>query len=110
MFEIDGKTYVCFLDLGVEIIKGKWKAVIMCRLEDGPMRFLELHRSLEGVSQKVLNEKLKELEKDGLIGKTTYPEVPPRVEFYLTDKGTSLMPALKALEKWAATNYQKNTF
>jgi DNA-binding HxlR family transcriptional regulator len=110
MFEIDGKAYVCFLDLGVEIIKGKWKAVIMCRLEDGPMRFLELQRTLEGVSQKVLNEKLKELEKDGLIGKTTYPEVPPRVEFYLTEKGISLMPALKELEKWTSAHYEKYNF
>lgn len=94
----------------MEIIKGKWKAVILCHLEDVPMRFLELQRTLEGVSQKVLNEKLKELEKDGLIGKTTYPQVPPRVEFYLTEKGRALMPALKALEQWAAVNYQKNSF
>lgn len=76
----DGKKYVCKLDLAFEVIRGKWKAVILCHLLDGTKRFLELQRITHGVSHKVLNEKLKELEDDGLIHKKVYTELPPKVE------------------------------
>jgi len=99
------KNYVCHLDLGMDIIKGKWKAIILCKLEDGPKRFLKLHRFVQGVSQKVLTEKLAELEQDGLIFKTIYPEVPPRVEYALTEKGKDLSSALKLIEDWSHKYY-----
>ncbi|GAB6158713.1 helix-turn-helix domain-containing protein [Desulfotomaculum varum] len=108
MIVYKNKKYVCHLDLAMEIIRGKWKSVILCHLNNGPKRFLELQRITCGVSQKVLNEKLKELEDDGLIFKTVYPEVPPRVEFELTPKGKELFPALDLLEKWAAKYYHIN--
>lgn len=105
LIEYNGKQFVCFIDLGIELIRGKWKAVILCHLNEGPKRFLELQRITCGVSQKVLTEKLTELENDNLIIKTTYPEVPPRVEYELTDLGKELFPALDLLEKWAIKNF-----
>jgi len=105
MLKYKGKKFVCHIDLGMEFIRGKWKSVILCHLNEGPKRFLELQRITCGVSQKVLNEKLTELEYDGLIIKTTYPEVPPRVEYELTNLGKELFPALDLLEKWAVRNF-----
>ncbi|HBI92378.1 MAG TPA: transcriptional regulator, partial [Terrisporobacter glycolicus] len=77
MINKDGKKYVCKLDWAFELIRGKWKAVILCHLLDGTKRFLELQRITSGVSHKVLNEKLKELEDDGLLLKKVYNELPP---------------------------------
>ncbi|MDU1412240.1 MAG: helix-turn-helix domain-containing protein [Clostridium sp.] len=94
----DGKKYVCKLDWAFEVIRGKWKAVILCHLLDGTKRFLELQRITHGVSHKVLNEKLKELEDDGLIHKKVYNELPPKVEYYLTNKGREYATILKKIE------------
>ena len=105
MLNYKNKKYVCLLDLGFEIIRGKWKAVILCHLIDEPKRFLELQRITCGVSQKVLNEQLRELEEDGLIYKNVFPEVPPRVEYNLTEKGKELAPALKMIEEWSTKHY-----
>ena len=101
MIKYKDKEYVCYLDLGVEFLRGKWKALILCHLTHEPIRFLELQRRTKGVSQKMLNEQLKSLEKDGLVGKKIYPETPPRVEYFLTEKGEALSPALKEIELWA---------
>ncbi|MBU3191460.1 helix-turn-helix transcriptional regulator [Clostridium bowmanii] len=105
MITYNGKKYVCNIDLGMELIRGKWKAVILCHLNDGPKRFLELQRITCGVSQKVLNEKLHELERDGLILKIVYPEVPPKVEFLLTEIGKELFPALEMIQNWSTKNF-----
>lgn len=105
MFKYNNKNYVCHLDLAMDLIRGKWKAVILCHLNNSPKRFLELQRLTTGVSQKVLNEKLTQLEKDGLISKTIYPEVPPKVEYSLTNKGKELFPALDLIEKWSVKYY-----
>lgn len=94
----DGKKYVCKLDLAFEIIRGKWKVIILCHLLEGPKRFLELQRITCGVSHKVLNEKLKEMENDGLIYKLVYDELPPKVEYYLTEKGNDYANILKSIE------------
>ena len=106
MIEYKGKNFVCFMDLGMELIKGKWKAVILCHLNDGPKRFLELQRITKGISQKVLNQKLKELEEDGLITKTIYPQVPPRVEFQMTPLAEELYPALDIIQQWSLKNFK----
>lgn len=105
MLEYNNKAYICHLDLGFEIIRGKWKAVILCHLSEGPKRFLELQRITCGVSQKVLNESLKQLENDGLINKQIYAEVPPKVEYSLTEKGEELVPSLKIIEEWSKKHY-----
>lgn len=101
MLKYKDKEYVCHLDLGMDMLRGKWKSVILCHLNEEPIRFLELQRRVEGISQKVLNEQLKELEKEELVSKKIYPEVPPRVEYYLTEKGMDLLPALKIIEEWS---------
>lgn len=105
LIEYNGKSYICALDLGFEIIRGKWKAVILCHLSDGPKRFLELQRITCGVSQKVLSESLKQLEVDEIISKHIYAEIPPRVEYSLTEKGKELVPALKVIEEWSKNNF-----
>ena len=105
MIEHKGKSYICALDLGFEIIRGKWKAVILCHLSDSPKRFLELQRITYGVSQKVLSESLKQLEVDGIIIKHIYAEIPPRVEYSLTEKGKELVPALKIIEEWSKNHF-----
>lgn len=102
MISYKEKNYVCLLDLAMEIIKGKWKSVIICHLNKGEKRFLELQRITCGVSQKVLTEKLKELEEHKIIYKVVYPEVPPRVEYYLTDMGRDLAQVLESLEDWSS--------
>lgn len=98
MINKDGKKYVCKLDWAFELIRGKWKAVILCHLLDGTKRFLELQRITSGVSHKVLNEKLKELEDDGLLLKKVYNELPPKVEYSLTQKGYKYANVLKDIE------------
>jgi len=105
LIKYNGKSYICALDLGFEIIRGKWKAVILCHLSDGPKRFLELQRITCGVSQKVLSESLKQLEGDKIITKHIYAEIPPRVEYLLTEKGQELVPALKMIEEWSKNQF-----
>lgn len=105
MIEFNDKKYVCHLDLAMDLIKGKWKAVLLCHIAEGPKRFLELQRITGNVSHKVLNEKLNELLADGLIDKVTFPQVPPRVEFSLTEKGKDLSKVIDALEEWAVKYY-----
>lgn len=105
MISFNNKTYVCLLDFAMNFIRGKWKALLLCNLYNGPIRFLELQRVVEGISQKILSENLKELESDGLVGKTIYPEVPPKVEYYLTDKGKEITKLIKEFESWSIKYY-----
>jgi DNA-binding HxlR family transcriptional regulator len=101
LIHYNGKKYVCFLDLGFEAIRGKWKSVLLCHLAEGPKRFLQLQKITCGVSHKMLNEQLSEMQNDGLIKKTIYEEAVPCVEYELTKKGRELLPALKIIESWA---------
>lgn len=98
--KIGKKNYICSLDYGIELIKGKWKAVIICHLNDNSSRFLELQRRLSGVSQKVLTEKLNELIEDGLVEKKVYAQMPPKVTYKLTKQGLKLYKILNILQKW----------
>lgn len=100
MLEYKGKKYVCHLDLGMEILRGKWKSLILYHLTEEPVRFLELQRRIEGISQKVLTEQLKALEDEGLVNRVIYPEVPPRVEYSITKTGVELIPALRLITNW----------
>lgn len=105
MIYYNEKEYICLLDFAMDLIRGKWKAVLLCHLYDDPKRFLELQRITKGISQKVLNEKLKELENDELISKIIYAEIPPKVEYYLTDKGKELTKIIKEIEDWSVKYY-----
>ena len=82
------------------LISDKWKVLILRDLMSGARRFGELKRSLGAVSQKVLTAQLRQMEDSGLLTRTVYPEVPPRVEYRLTDLGRSLKPVLDAMQSW----------
>ena len=90
----------CNVATTVQIIGSKWKILILRNLLSRPWRFNELRKSLDGVSQKVLTDSLRQLEADGIVSRMVYPEVPPRVEYSLTDIGESMRPILSAVETW----------
>lgn len=80
----------------------KWTVMVVGLLSDGPMRFNELRRTIGGISQRMLTLTLRGLERDGLVTRTVYPTIPPRVEYALTDRGITLIEPLKALFAWAS--------
>ncbi len=90
----------CPVATTVSLIGNKWKLLIIRNLLQRPWRFNELHKSLEGVSQKVLTESLRQMESDGIITRTVYPEVPPHVEYALSDLGESMRPILNTMQQW----------
>ena len=98
------KDYTCALGCPVEatldLIGGKWKAIILYHLRDQVLRFNELQRRLTGISQRLLTKQLRELEEVGFVSRTVYAEVPPKVEYRLTKKGETLRPVIRALEIW----------
>lgn len=85
-------------------IGDRWTVLIVGALSDGNARFSELRRRVEGVSQKMLTQTLRGLERDGLVSRTVYPEVPVRVEYALTEAGRTLREPLRALEEWSITH------
>ena len=90
----------CPVAITVQLIGNKWKLLILRNLRMRPWRFNELQKSLEGISQKVLTESLRSMEVDGIIVRTVYAEVPPRVEYSLSELGDTMRPILDAMEKW----------
>ena len=96
----------CPVATTVQMIGSKWKLLIMRNLLQRPWRFNELKKDLEGISQKVLTDSLRSMETDGIITRTVYPEVPPRVEYALSELGESMRPIIKAMEVWG-TDYKK---
>ncbi|MCM1335033.1 MAG: helix-turn-helix transcriptional regulator [Bacteroides sp.] len=93
----------CDVATTVQIIGSKWKLLIIRNLQSRPWRFNELKKNLEGISHKVLAESLRSMEEDGIILKNAYSEVPPRVEYSLTELGESMRPILSAMEVWGAS-------
>lgn len=94
-------AYLNEFDATMRQIQGKWKVMILYELhEEGTVRFNTLERYIQDVSAKTLTQQLKQLEQDGLIVRTVYPEVPPRVEYALSEKGVSLIPLLDAICDW----------
>ena len=90
----------CPVATTVQLIGSKWKLLILRNLLQRPWRFNELKRSLEGISRKVLTDSLRSMENDGIITRTIYPEVPPRVEYALSELGESMRPIITAMEQW----------
>ncbi len=95
-------SYSCTVEAALDVIGGKWKGVVLYYLLDGVKRFSELRRLMPGVTQRMLTLQLRELEEDGLIERTVYAEVPPRVEYRLTAEGESLRPIVLQLRDWGA--------
>ncbi|MDQ0062544.1 winged helix-turn-helix transcriptional regulator [Paenibacillus harenae] len=96
---------ICSYTHVLEIISNKWTALVIYALEDGTIRYGEIKRRIEGISQKMLTQTLKQLERDGLVSRKVTPTVPPVVEYTLTPLGESLIPQLRMLKEWARTNY-----
>lgn len=90
----------CPVAITVQMIGSKWKLLIIRNLLARPWRFNELKKNLEGISQKVLTDSLRSMEDDGIITRTVYPEVPPRVEYALSEFGESMRPILDSMEAW----------
>ena len=90
----------CPVATTLRLIGNKWKILIIQRLLDRPYRFNELCRSIDGLSEKVLTDNLKALERDEIITRTVYPEVPVRVEYALSDVGESVRPIIASMQEW----------
>jgi DNA-binding HxlR family transcriptional regulator len=95
----------CPVDVALDVMGGKWKPIILWRLSAGTMRFNALQRSIPDVSQRILTLHLRELERDGLVVRTVYPEVPPRVEYTATPVALKLLPVMHGLGQWMLDNY-----
>lgn len=96
----------CPVATTVQLIGNKWKLLILRNLLAGTQRFNEIRKTVPGISQKVLTENLRSMEGDGIITRTVYAEVPPRVEYSLSDLGKTMRPIIKAMEIWG-TGYQE---
>jgi DNA-binding HxlR family transcriptional regulator len=94
------KEYRCGIDLTLAVVGGKWKASILWHLAHETMRFSDLQRLFTDTTRKMLTQQLRELEADGLVHREVYPQVPPKVEYSLTDKGRSIYPILEQMCDW----------
>lgn len=88
------------VNITLKVIGGKWKPLVLWHLHDGNKRFHELEKRLTGVTQKMLTQQLRQLEADGLVLRTVFPEVPPHVEYSMTEYGRTLEPVLMAMADW----------
>ena len=98
----------CPVERTLSVINGKWTLLILRDLFDGTRRFGELRRSLEGISPRTLSQRLRELEGQGIVSRVVYAEVPPRVEYSLTEKGNSLGAILEQMKVWGVTHAADN--
>lgn len=105
--KISCANYQCEIELTLEILGGKWKALIIWNLHlHEIIRYNEFRRLISGITQKMLTQQLKELEKYGIVTRTVHPTVPPTVEYRLTDLGKELIPIMSAMDRWGK-NYVK---
>lgn len=100
---VDHDHSQCPIEKTMSVIGGKWTFIILRDLFYGPRRFGELQRSLKGISPRTLSLRLKELEVEGIINRVIYSEIPPHVEYTLTEKGESLLPVFNAMKEWGNT-------
>ncbi|SFG34621.1 transcriptional regulator, HxlR family [Desulfotomaculum arcticum] len=100
MIKYRDTEYRCSMELTIDLIGGKWKSLILWNLGEDTLRFGELRKKLPQVTQKMLTQQLRELEKSGLVNRFVYTEVPPKVEYSLTPAGKSILPILASLCQW----------
>lgn len=98
--ELEGDIFHCTIDVAMHFIGGKWRSIILWYLKDNKKRFNELNKLIPSITEKTLSLQLRKLERDGLIKRMVYPEVPPHVEYYLSEEGESLIPVLKEMSSW----------
>ncbi len=101
------KKYNISVEATLEVIGGKWKCVILCHLTHGKKRTSELKRLMPNITQKMLTQQLRELEEDGIVNRIVYQQVPPKVEYELSEYGKSLESILDALCNWGASHITK---
>jgi len=102
------KADKCPVITTLEVIGGKWKPAILWEMtRNGTMRFGQLKKAIEGITQKMLTQQLRELESDNIINRKVYAEVPPRVEYNLTDYGLTITPVLNEMAKWGLKHLKK---
>lgn len=102
------KTFHCPMEATIQLIGGKYKAIILWHLVHTTLRYSELHKRISDATDKMLTQQLRELERDGLIHRTVYPVVPPKTEYRLTEFGESLIPILDAMCDWGSEYLEKN--
>ena len=101
--------YICGIDAALDVVSGKWKGLVLWELDaHGTRRFAELRRGLPGVSEKMLTQHLRQMEEDGLVHREVYAQVPPRVEYSLTEVGASLNEALAPLGEWGRERLRRD--
>jgi DNA-binding HxlR family transcriptional regulator len=101
--------YICGIDAALDVVSGKWKGLVLWELHaHGIRRFAELRRALPGVSEKMLTQHLRQMEEDDLIHRRVYAEVPPKVEYSLTESGAALNEALRPLGEWGRDRIRRN--
>lgn len=103
------RTYYCTLEVAMSIIGGKWKPLIVYHLTQKSLRTSELKRMIQGITQKMLIQQLRELEQDGIVSRKIYNQVPPKVEYSVTKFGMLMAPFLKSMCEWGET-YLEETF
>ena len=100
---------LCPIEHTVNLIGHKWKVLILRNLfNNGTQRFIELSKGINGISQKMLTQQLRQMEADGIIYRKVYPEVPPKVEYSLTELGTSLSPIMEEMNRWGIEHLKQN--
>lgn len=107
MEEIGSTEYQCPSDVFLQIIKGKCKTTLIVLIKKGRNRFGEMRRTLPTISERMLSRQLDELEKDGIIRREGFPEVPPRVEYFLTPYGETIYPIIREMRKWGYIHLEK---
>lgn len=105
---MESKQYNCFFQLATDMIGGKWKGMVLWALKKNVKRNGELKRLIPNISQKMLTQQLRELEEVGIVQRIVYPEIPPKVEYKLTDNGQKLIPILEQLHDWGKDYAQEN--
>ncbi len=102
------KLYSCSFELALDMFSGKWKGLILWNLSKGTMRYSELKRASGNITQKMLTQTLRELEKNGLVTRKVYPVIPPKVEYSITDNAKKLIPVLKSIQEWGDYMIENN--
>ncbi len=107
MLAYKGKSYFCPVELTLDMIGGKWKGVIIWYLKDRTLRFNEIKKTITTISEKVLIKELKTLQEHGIVKRKSYPVVPPKVEYSLTEYGKTLIPIFAHISEWGESHIEK---
>ncbi len=98
--EYDGKSYECAFEFALDVVSGKWKGLVLWHLSQGTLRYGELRKKIGNITQKMLTQTLRDMEKHQLISRKVYPVVPPKVEYTITEYGEKLIPIFEQMQSW----------